>query len=111
MKSLLSISLLSVLLSVCNSKPDTTATGSEADETPVPAKIDDSNIPEENAIIETEEPVIDEAVDEAESKAASTKPEFEGEMPDTSHKQVIEHGSPDQARNDSVKAAKTKGKF
>ena len=109
MKSLLSISLLSVLLSVCNSKPETSS--DESKEAPVPARIDETKLPEENAIIEAEEPAIDEAVDEAESKAASTKPKLEGEMPDTSEKNVIEHGSPDKSRNDSVKAAKTKGKF
>jgi hypothetical protein len=32
-------------------------------------------------------------------------------MPDTARRQIIEHGAPDKARNDSVKAAKTKGKF
>jgi hypothetical protein len=110
MKSLLSISLISILLSVCNSKPDTSAT-EETAETPVEAKIDASNTPEENAIISAEEPVIDQAVDEAESKAASTKPKYEGELPNPSETKVIEHGAPDKARNDSVKAVKTKGKF
>jgi len=33
------------------------------------------------------------------------------EMPDTAKRQIIEHGAPDKARNDSVKDAKTKGKF
>lgn len=33
------------------------------------------------------------------------------EKPDNTENQVIEHGAPDQSRNDSVKAAKTKGKF
>ena len=110
MKSLLSISLLAVLLSFCNSKTDPTAT-EETQELPVPAKIDASNLPEENAIIEAEEPAIDEAVDEAEAKAPSTKPKHEGELPNPSETKVIEHGAPDQARNDSIKAAKTKGKF
>lgn len=110
MKSLLSISLLSILLSVCNSKPDTSAT-EESAETPVEAKIDASNAPEENTIISDQDPAIDQAVDEAEEKAASTKPKYEGALPDTSVKKVIEHGSPDKARNDSIKAAKTKGKF
>ena len=109
MKSLLLISL-SVLLSLCNSKPDTSVT-EETAETPVEAKIDASNTPEENAIISAEEPAIDQAVDEAESKAASTKPTYEGKLPDPSETKVIEHGAPDKARNDSVKAAKTKGKF
>jgi len=110
MKSLLLISTLSVLLSVCNRKPDTTA-AEETQELPVPAKIDASNLPEENAIISAEEPAIDEAIDELESKPASTKPKYEGKMPDTTVKKIIEHGAPDKARNDSVKAAKTKGKF
>ncbi len=110
MKSLLSISLLAILLSVCNSKPDTTATEEPA-ETPVEAKVDASNTPEENAIISADEPVIDQAVDEAESKPASTKPKLEGDLPDASETKIIEHGAPDKARNDSVKAAKTKGKF
>jgi len=107
MKSLLLISTLSVLLSVCNGKPDISAT----EELPVSTKIDASNVPEENAIISAEQPAIDEAVDEAESKPASTKPKLDGEIPDTSVKKIIEHGAPDKARNDSVKAAKTKGKF
>lgn len=110
MKSLLLISTLSVLLSVCNSKPDTSTT-EETEELPVSTKIDASNIPEENAIISAEEPAIDEAIDELESKPTSTKPNYEGEMPDTSVRKIIEHGAPDKARNDSVKAAKTKGKF
>ncbi|MBP9151855.1 MAG: hypothetical protein KBF73_06195, partial [Flavobacteriales bacterium] len=101
MKSLLLISL-SVLLSICNSKTDSTAT-EEAEGVPAPT--------EENAIISAEEPTIDQAVDEAESKPASTKPKYEGKMPDTTVKKIIEHGAPDKAHNDSVKAAKTKGKF
>lgn len=110
MKSLLSISLLSVLLSVCNSKSDKPATD-KPEEAPVSTRIDETNVPEENEIISAEEPVLDEAVDEAEEKSTSTKPKYEGEMPDTSEKKIIEHGAPDKARNDSVKAAKTKGKF
>ena len=110
MKSLLSISLLSVLLSVCNSKPDPAATEVPT-ETPVEAKIDASSLSEENVIIEAKEPAIDAAVDEAESKPESIKPKYEGELPDPANDKVIEHGAPDKARNDSVKAAKTKGKF
>jgi len=109
MKSLLLISL-SVLLSVCNRRPDTSAT-EETEELPVEAKIDATKATEENAIISAEEPTIDQAVDEAESKPASTKPKYEGKMPDPSDTKVIEHGAPDKAHNDSVKAAKTKGKF
>ncbi|MCF8459805.1 MAG: hypothetical protein K9G46_03710 [Flavobacteriales bacterium] len=109
MKSLLLISL-SVLLSVCNSKTDSSAT-EEAEGVPAPTEVNASNVTEENAIISTEEPVIDQAVDAAESKPASTKPKYEGKMPDTTVKKIIEHGAPDKAHNDSVKAAKTKGKF
>ncbi|MCF8464106.1 MAG: hypothetical protein K9G41_04655 [Flavobacteriales bacterium] len=110
MKSLLLISTLSVLLSVCNSKTDSTAT-EDQEEIPVEAKVDILNEQEENAIISAKEPAIDQAVDEAESKPASTKPKYEGKMPDTTVKKIIEHGAPDKAYNDSVKAAKTKGKF
>ena len=110
MKSLLLISTLSVLLSFCNSKTDTSATD-KTEELPVSTKIDATNLPEENAIISADEPVIDQAVDEVESKPASIKPTYEGKMPDTTVKKIIEHGAPDKARNDSVKAAKTKGKF
>ncbi len=109
MKSLLLISL-SVLLSICNSKTDSTAT-EEAEGVPAPTEMDASRATEENAIISAEEPTIDQAVDEAESKPASTKPKYEGKMPDTTVKKIIEHGAPDKAHNDSVKAAKTKGKF
>jgi hypothetical protein len=109
MKSLLLISL-SVLLSVCNSKTDSTAT-EEQEGLPAPTRVDELNEQEENAIISAEEAVIDQAVDEAESKPASTKPKYEGKMPDTTVKKIIEHGAPDKAYNDSVKAAKTKGKF
>ena len=109
MKSLLSISLLSILLSVCNSKPDTSAT-EETAETPMEAEIT-APTPEENTIISDEDPAIDQAVDEAEEKAASSKPKHEGKLPDPSDTKVIEHGAPDKARNDSIKAAKTKGKF
>lgn len=110
MKSLLLISTLSVLLSVCNHRPHPSAT-EEPQELPAAAKVDATDTPEENAVISAEEPVIDKAVDKAESKPASTKPKTEGKMPDPSDTKVIEHGAPDKARNDSVKAAKTKGKF
>jgi hypothetical protein len=110
MKSLLLISTLSVLLSVCNSKTDSTAM-EEQEGLPAPTKVDELDKQEENAIISNEEPSIDQAVDAAESKPASTKPKYEGKMPDTTVKKIIEHGAPDKAYNDSVKAAKTKGKF
>lgn len=99
MKSLLLISLLSVLLSVCNNKaekqPETEAAAQQ----------------EQTIVKEAETPVLDGAVDAPEEKPASEKPERTGEMPDTARRQIIEHGAPDKARNDSVKAAKTKGKF
>ncbi|MCF8276952.1 MAG: hypothetical protein K9J17_09470 [Flavobacteriales bacterium] len=110
MKSLLSISLLSVLLSVCNSKADK-QTETETEEAAVTTRIDSARLPSENVVMEAAEPAVDGAIDQPESKPASTKPAYEGTMPDTSVKKIVEHGAPDKARNDSVKAAKTKGKF
>ncbi len=108
MKSLLSISLLSILLSVCNGNKEKKQ---NLENTEASERIDPAKLPEENVIISEDEPAVDGTIDSAESKPASTKPKYEDEMPDTSEKKVIEHGSPDKARNDSVKAAKTKGKF
>lgn len=104
MKSLLSISLLSVLLSMCNSK-----SAEESSETPAEAAAPQQEMVQQKA----DAPNIDGAVDEhAPGPApAAEKPARQGAMPDTSVKKIIEHGAPDKARNDSVKAAKTKGKF
>ena len=107
MKSLLSISLLSVLLSFCNTKEkkqeETNATASE--------RIDPATMPSDNEHMEAETTMDGAKTDETAPSPTAEKPAYNGEMPDTSKKQVIEHGSPDKARNDSVKAAKTKGKF
>lgn len=110
MKSLLSISLLSVLLSVCNSATEKQAE-SQTEEPITETRIDSTQLPEENEIISADGPAVDGAVDEPENKPESTKPKVEGVLPDTSVKKVVEHGAPDKAYNDSVKAAKTKGKF
>lgn len=45
-----------------------------------------------------------------ENEPERVKPEAT-ERPDSVRNQVIEHGAPDQSRNDSIKAAKTTGKF
>ncbi|MGB1316963.1 MAG: hypothetical protein ACPG5W_02085, partial [Flavobacteriales bacterium] len=102
MKSLLSISLLSVLLSVCNSSADKKAENIEEEAVVETARIDSTKLPAENEIISEDEPAVDGAVDEPENKPASTKPKVEGALPDTSVKKVIEHGAPDKAYNDSV---------
>ena len=92
MKSLLSISILSVMLSMCGGKKEgaTEVKGGPGDATPT----------------------IEQEVDKSTTPAEETpqKPEVI-EMPDTAKRQIIEHGAPDKARNDSVKDAKTKGKF
>lgn len=103
MKSLLSISLLSIMLNMCGSKAP------EQQPTEEPKAEIHSTTSETEA---ASHPVKDEAVDEPQqSTSSASKPAYKGEMPDTSRKQVIEHGSPDKARNDSIKASKTKGKF
>jgi hypothetical protein len=102
MKSLLSISILSVLLSMCDTKP-----AKESTETETPAAT------HETVKQKVDAPNVDGATDQHQpGPAPSTeKPARQGAMPDTSVRKIIEHGSPDKARNDSVKAAKTKGKF
>jgi PBP1b-binding outer membrane lipoprotein LpoB len=92
MKSLLSISILSVMLSMCGGKKDgaTEVKGGPDDATQTTGQ-------------ESVAPVTDET-------ETPQKPELT-EMPDTAKRQIIEHGAPDKSRNDSVKAAKTKGKF
>ena len=102
---------MSVLLSVCNSAADKKVEQPEEEVIEETARIDSAKLPAENEIISAEEPAVDGAVDKPENKPASTKPKVEGAMPDTTVKKVIEHGAPDKAYNDSVKAAKTKGKF
>lgn len=103
MKSLLSISLLSVMLNMCNQKAPEQQPAEETK-----TEIGTSNSETEEASV----PVTDEAVDEQpQSSTSPSKPAYKGEMPDTSRKQVTQHGSPDKARNDSIKASKTKGKF
>lgn len=110
MKSLLLISLLSVLLSVCNGnkqkEKEQDLNNSTASE-----RIDPETLPEHNGYSEAETTKDGASADEKAPEPTAEKPALQGEMPDTSSKQIIEHGSPDQARNDSVKAAKTKGKF
>lgn len=102
MKSLLSISILSVLLSLCNTKP-----AKESAETETPAAT------HETVNQKVDAPSIDGANDQHEpgSAPSAEKPARQGAMPDTSVRKIIEHGSPDKARNDSIKAAKTKGKY
>lgn len=110
MKSLLSISLLSILLGACGAqKPEekkqdlSNSTASE--------RIDPESLPEENEYSEAETTIDGASENENAAEPTAEKPALKGEMPDTSAKKVIEHGAPDKARNDSVKAAKTKGKF
>ncbi len=92
MKSLLSISLLSLLLNTCGTNAQ---------------KQDEAAITEE-----TQTDTVSTAVEpQTPQPESATKPAMTSEMPDTSRRQIIEHGAPDKARNDSVKAAKTKGKF
>lgn len=107
MKTLLLISLLSILLSVCNSKQKE----QQPENTTASERIDPVEMPEENAHSEAELTVDGASDEETSPEPTAEKPALEGEMPDTSKKEIIEHGSPDKARNDSVKAAKTKGKF
>lgn len=104
MKSLLSISLLSVLLSFCNSKST-----KESSESPADAVAPQQEMVQQKA----DAPNIDGTTDEHQPGPAPSaeKPARQGAMPDTSVKKIIEHGAPDKARNDSIKAAKTKGKF
>lgn len=83
----------------------------QTDEPSTVARIDSTELLEENEIISADEPAVDGAVDEPENKPESAKPKLDGVLPDTSVKKVVEHGAPDKAYNDSVKAAKTKGKF
>ena len=80
------------MLSMCGGKKDgaTEAQGGPGDATPP-----------------TEQKTVSTVTDETETPQ---KPELT-EMPDTAKRQIIEHGAPDKARNDSVKDAKTKGKF
>ncbi|MCB0755222.1 MAG: hypothetical protein H6602_04045 [Flavobacteriales bacterium] len=108
MKSLLSISLLSILLSVCNGNKQKEQ---QPENTAASERIDPETMPEQNEYSETETTMDGASADEKAAEPTAEKPGLQGEMPDTSKKQVIEHGSPDQARNDSVKAAKTKGKY
>lgn len=104
MKSLLSISLLSVLLSVCNTK-----SAEESTETPAETPAAQQEMVQQKADAAS----IDGATDEHAPgpSPAAEKPARQGAIPDTTVKKIIEHGAPDKARNDSVKAAKTKGKF
>lgn len=100
MKSLLSISILSVVLSMCNQKAEKTPKAET-----VPAT-------EQTIVRKADAPVLDGATDEEKAAAPTAeKPRLKGAMPDTARRQVIQHGAPDKARNDSVKASKTKGKF
>ncbi len=108
MKSLLSISLLSVLLSVCNGDKQKEQ---QPENTTASERIDPANLPAENTHTEAELTTDGASDDETPAQPTAEKPGLEGEMPDTSKKVIIEHGAPDKARNDSVKAAKTKGKF
>lgn len=85
---------------MCNSKADKPVEESAVHE------------PQVTVVQEAEEPNIDgAATEEGGAQPTAEKPGLTGEMPDTSKKVIIEHGAPDKARNDSVKAAKTKGKF
>lgn len=102
MKSLLSISILSVLLSLCNSK-----SAKESSESPADAVAPQQEMVQQKA----DAPSTDGATDVHAPASTAEKPARQGVMPDTSVRKVIEHGSPDKARNDSIKAAKTKGKF
>jgi len=95
MKSLLLISLMSVLLSMC---------GGTLTKEVEPTATKDVIVEEETSETET-------ATQEEPSSEVIEKPAPTGEMPDTARRQIIEHGAPDKARNDSVKEAKTKGKF
>jgi hypothetical protein len=108
MKSLLSISLLSILLSFCNGNKQKEQ---QPENTTASERIDPETLPEENEYTEAETTMDGASANEESPEPTAEKPALEGEMPDTSKKEVIEHGSPDQARNDSIKAAKTKGKF
>lgn len=110
MKSLLSISLLSILLSVCNGNKSKEKKQDPSNST-ASERIDPETLPEENEYSESEATVDGASANETAPEPTAQKPTLKGEMPDTSRKQVIEHSSPDKARNDSVKAAKTKGKF
>ena len=96
---------------MCNNSVDKKAENVEGEEVVETARIDSNKLPAQNEVITADEPAVDGAVDEPENKPATTKPKVEGALPDTSVKKVIEHGAPDKAYNDSVKAAKTKGKF
>lgn len=67
---------------------------------------------EQTEVRQADTPVIDGATDsEQATKPTAEKPRLAGEMPDTARRQIIQHGAPDKARNDSIKASKTKGKF
>ncbi|TNF25447.1 MAG: hypothetical protein EP314_06735 [Bacteroidetes bacterium] len=110
MKSLLSISLLSVLLSVCNGSKQKEKQQDLENRT-ASERIDPETLPEQNDHHEAETTTDGASADEKVAEPTAQKPGLKGEMPDTSRKQIIEHGSPDKARNDSVKNAKTKGKF
>lgn len=96
---------------MCNSTADKKAEKLEEETVVETARIDSTKLPAENEILSADEPAVDGTVDTPENKPASTKPKVEGALPDTTIKKVIEHGAPDKAYNDSVKAAKTKGKF
>ena len=74
-------------------------------------RIDPAELPAENTHSEAELTTDGASENEAQAEPTANKPAMEGEMPDTTKNAVIEHGAPDKARNDSVKAAKTKGKF
>jgi hypothetical protein len=108
MKTLLSISLLSIMLSVCNGNKQKEQ---QPENTTASERIDPEAMPEENEFSETETTMDGASLNEESPKPTAEKPALEGEMPDTSKKEIIEHGSPDKTRNDSVKDAKTKGKF
>jgi hypothetical protein len=108
MKTLLSISLLSIMLSVCNGNKQKEQ---QPENTTASERIDPIEIPAENTHSEAELTTDGASDNETSAEPTAEKPALEGEMPDTSKKEVIEHGAPDKARNDSVKAAKTKGKF
>jgi len=114
MKTLLSISLLTFLFCACNNgaEKQPEQRSQKEEQGAVTNRIDSASLPADNRMIEADEPAIDEAqTDEPTPEPTAEKPSLQGEMPDTSRKQIMEHGAPDKTRNDSVKAAKTKGKF